>query len=57
VHIVSTLPTLQQQVGLLSRNIVIQGGDEETTNKQMYGVHTMARFGGWYRVENAEFRS
>jgi len=39
-------------VGLLSRNIIIQG-DEESA-KDLFGVHTGTFHGGVYRMENAE---
>eukprot|EP00035_Acanthoeca_spectabilis_P007825 m.144226 g.144226 ORF g.144226 m.144226 type:complete len:4359 (-) comp14100_c0_seq10:3061-16137(-) len=59
------------EVALLTRNVVIQGaggpradgtptitaGDNENTSvSQLFGVHTGAFHGGFYRLENAEFR-
>jgi hypothetical protein len=57
------------EVGLVSRNVVIQGAGlpradgtptladgEESSASQLYGVHTGAFHGGEYRMENAEFR-
>ena len=41
-------------VGLLSRNVVIQG--DEGSAAQLFGVHTGAFMGASFRVENAEFR-
>eukprot|EP00049_Salpingoeca_infusionum_P016727 m.345219 g.345219 ORF g.345219 m.345219 type:complete len:3928 (+) comp16139_c0_seq5:247-12030(+) len=46
---------MRVEVGIISRNIVIQGDDNSP--KQKFGVHTMAALGGYYRVENAEFRN
>ena len=43
------------EVGLLSRNIVIQG-DDDTSDEQLFGVHTGVFMGGVYRIENAELR-
>ncbi|CAE7614256.1 PKHD1L1, partial [Symbiodinium sp. KB8] len=43
------------EVGIISRNIVVQGDDNSP--KQLFGVHTMTAVGGSYRVENAEFRN
>ncbi|CAE7562181.1 PKHD1L1, partial [Symbiodinium sp. KB8] len=45
---------MRGEVGLLTRNIVIQGDEHSTA--QDFGAHTMAMGGGVYRVENAEFR-
>jgi len=45
---------LRGEVGLLNRNIVVQGDD--FSEAQDFGGHTMAMGGGTYRVENAEFR-
>ncbi|CAE8614080.1 unnamed protein product [Polarella glacialis] len=45
---------LSAEVGLLSRNVKIQG-EEYFTEKDMWGGHTMVAFGGVYRIENAEF--
>jgi hypothetical protein len=42
------------EVGLLSRNVVVQGDDR--SESQLFGAHTGAFHGGIYRVENAEFR-
>ena len=41
-------------VGLLSRNIIIQG--DEHSEEQQFGVHTIAAHGGEYRIENVEIR-
>ena len=46
---------LRCEVGLLTRNIVIQGGPENSVG-QMFGVHTVAMMNGIYRMENAEIR-
>lgn len=46
---------MRAEVGLLSRNIVIQG--DESSPKQRFGAHTMAAGGGTYRLENAEVRN
>lgn len=40
----------------MSRNVVIQGGEAGKTDRQMYGVHTIASHGGKYRIENTEVR-
>lgn len=40
------------EVGLLSRNIVIQGDD--TSAEQLFGMHMVARLSGIFRIENAE---
>eukprot|EP00595_Chromulina_sp_UTEXLB2642_P001523 CAMPEP_0196766926 /NCGR_PEP_ID=MMETSP1095-20130614/32902_1 /TAXON_ID=96789 ORGANISM="Chromulina nebulosa, Strain UTEXLB2642" /NCGR_SAMPLE_ID=MMETSP1095 /ASSEMBLY_ACC=CAM_ASM_000446 /LENGTH=2258 /DNA_ID=CAMNT_0042131985 /DNA_START=2674 /DNA_END=9450 /DNA_ORIENTATION=- len=45
---------LRGEVGLLSRNIVIQG--DEQSQGQLFGVHMVARMSGIFRVENAEIR-
>ena len=42
------------EVGLLSRNVVIQGDDNSVG--QLYGVHTGAFMGGIYHIENVELR-
>lgn len=44
---------LRCEVGLLSRNIVIQGAAYNSVG-QMFGVHTVAMMSGIYRIENAE---
>eukprot|EP00038_Savillea_parva_P003003 m.119932 g.119932 ORF g.119932 m.119932 type:complete len:4300 (+) comp11038_c0_seq7:960-13859(+) len=59
------------EVALISRNVVIQGAggpradgtptlsdadDETSSESQRFGVHTGAFHGGFYRMENAEFR-
>lgn len=46
---------MRAQVGLLTRNVVIQGDDESPG--QMFGAHTIAVHGGRFRVENAEVRN
>ena len=46
---------MRAQVGLLTRNVVIQGDDESPG--QMYGAHTIAVHGGNLRVENTEVRN
>ena len=43
------------EIGLLSRNVVIQGS-EDTSDGQLFGVHTVAMQSGIYRMENAEIR-
>lgn len=43
------------EIGLLSRNIIIQG-DEEKSDGQLFGIHTLAAHSGIYRMENAEIR-
>lgn len=45
---------LRVEVGLLTRNVVIQGSEESTP--QLFGVHTVAVHGGTYRIENVEVR-
>lgn len=45
---------MRAEVGLLSRNVVIQGDDD--SHAQDYGVHTGAFMAAAYRVENAEIR-
>eukprot|EP01035_Chromulina_nebulosa_P018019 gene18019-23659_t len=45
---------LRGEVGLLSRNIIIQGDDQ--SQGQLFGVHMVARMSGIFRVENAEIR-
>jgi hypothetical protein len=42
------------EVGLLSRNVVIQG--DEQSEVQLFGSHTIAVHGGTMRIENAEVR-
>lgn len=42
------------EVGLLSRNIVVQGDDKSP--EQLFGAHTIAVLGGTYRIENIELR-
>ena len=41
-------------IGLLTRNVKVQG-DEEKSNGQLFGVHTVTVHGGIYRMENVEF--
>ena len=43
------------EVGLLTRNIVVQG-DNQTSDEQLFGVHTGAFMGGVYRIENVELQ-
>ena len=43
------------EVGLLSRNVVIQGDDESAS--QQFGMHSIAAMGATMRVENAEWRN
>lgn len=43
------------EVGLLTRNIVIQG-EPVSSQGQLYGVHTISFLGGIYRLENTEVR-
>ena len=43
------------EIGLLSRNIIIQGSND-TSDGQLYGAHTVAMMSGIYRIENTEFR-
>jgi hypothetical protein len=47
---------LRVEVGLLSRNIVIQG-EPVTSARQNFGVHVMAMGGALLRLENAELRN
>ena len=63
-HVAKTVPAqaygfddvlMFPEVGLLSRNIVIQG-DDDTSDEQLFGVHTGAFASGVYRVENVELR-
>ena len=42
------------EVGLLTRNIVIQG--DENSESQLFGAHTICVHGGIYRIENTELR-
>jgi hypothetical protein len=42
------------EIGLLSRNIVIQG--DESSESELFGVHTGAFHGSSYRIENTELR-
>jgi plastocyanin len=46
---------MRAQVGLLTRNVVIQGDD--SSPGQMFGAHTIAVHGGNLRVENTEVRN
>ena len=46
--------SVQAQVALLTRNIVIQG--DEGSTEQLFGSHTIAVHGGHFRVENTEVR-
>lgn len=43
------------EIGLLSRNVVIQGS-EDNSDDQLFGVHTVAMMSGVYRIENVELR-
>ena len=43
------------EIGLLSRNVIIQG-DNDVSDGQLYGVHTIAFQSGIYHLENAEIR-
>jgi hypothetical protein len=45
---------LSAEVGLLSRNVKIQG-EHKTSEEYSWGGHTQVAFGGIYRVENTEF--
>eukprot|EP00048_Salpingoeca_helianthica_P015090 m.224971 g.224971 ORF g.224971 m.224971 type:complete len:4030 (+) comp16594_c0_seq1:296-12385(+) len=54
VQVAGRTVDMRCEVGLLSRNVVIQG--EDGSEAQMFGVHTMAVHGGIYRIENAEVR-
>lgn len=45
---------LRCEVGLLTRNVVIQGDDG--SDAQSFGAHTINMHGGTYRVENVELR-
>jgi hypothetical protein len=45
---------LSGEVALLTRNVKIQG-DDWNSEKDSWGGHTMMAFGGYYRIENAEF--
>ena len=42
------------EIGLLSRNVIIQG--DANSDGQLFGVHTVAMMSGIYRIENAEIR-
>lgn len=42
------------EIGLLSRNIIIQG--DESSESELFGVHTGAFHGSSYRIENTELR-
>ena len=46
---------LRIEIGLLTRNVVIQG-DNERSDGQIFGVHTIAMLSGIYHMENAEIR-
>ena len=46
---------LRVEIGLLTRNVVIQG-DNEMSDGQIFGVHTIAMLSGIYHMENAEIR-
>eukprot|EP01035_Chromulina_nebulosa_P037684 gene37684-50877_t len=43
------------EIGLLSRNVIIQGS-EYNSDGQLFGVHTVAMMSGIFRIENAEIR-
>ena len=43
------------EVGLLSRNIIIQGDDN--SESQQFGMHSIAAMGATMRVENTEWRN
>ena len=45
---------LRCEVGLLSRNVVVQGDDNSPA--QQYGCHNVAAHGGFFRYENIEVR-
>lgn len=45
---------MRAEVGLVTRNIVIQG--DETSDSQLFGVHTGVFEGGIFHLENAELR-
>jgi hypothetical protein len=55
VHIEGRTVDLRCEVGLLTRNIVIQG-EPVSSAGQRFGVHTVAMMSGIYRMENAEIR-
>ncbi|RYG70223.1 hypothetical protein EON64_00770, partial [archaeon] len=55
VHVEGRRIDMRFEIGLLTRNIVIQG-DNKTSDGQLYGVHTIAMLSGVYRMENAEIR-
>ena len=42
------------EVGLLSRNIIVQG--DKKSDEQLFGIHTGAFMGGVYRIENVELQ-
>lgn len=46
---------LRVEIGLLSRNVIIQG-DDITSDGELFGVHTISFLSGIYRMENAEVR-
>ena len=45
---------MRAEVGLITRNVVVQG--DESSDAQLYGVHTGVFMGGIYHFENAEIR-
>lgn len=46
---------LRVEIGLLSRNVIIQG-DDISSDGELFGVHTISFMSGIYRMENAEVR-
>jgi hypothetical protein len=46
---------MRVEIGLLTRNVVIQG-DNDTSTGELFGVHTIAFMSGIYHMENAEIR-
>ena len=55
VTVVGRTIDMRCPLGLLSRNVIIQGDDKSYS--QLFGVHTVAMMSGIYRVENAEIRN
>jgi hypothetical protein len=46
---------MRVEIGLLSRNVIIQG-DDYFSDSELFGVHTIAFLSGIYHMENAEIR-
>jgi hypothetical protein len=54
VTIEGRIVDIRCEIGLLSRNVIIQG--DKNSPKQLFGVHTAMFMQGIYRMENAEIR-